>query len=425
MAMVGSYRLTLSLWLALVLGISPGAWAASQETNLPKTPASGPSASRVGTPQIRISAISADFKIPKTPAISQALPSPAAGISPALLPAPAPAAGLPVNAAEPPSDGAQRPAQEATRLGSGLDKNFDHLRRAFDLKSDDLAEEETALVAEVRANLHSQLDAMRKVEPEDEPLLSQIRQEGDGLLNKIDKLVAAGKIDPRFSLRTSEEDGPVRVQPRKLKVGVIPVAADPFQWGHLLIGLRSIAAYDLDKVVFILAGDDPRKPNMTKADFRHPMGEAVLKTFAPFFEYSSIAKKSNLDGETNIFHLLRLNPEQEMAAFYFAGKDHYKLLNKGLLDTLPKLKKNMGNPKLKFDRSKHSVEAVFIEREGGDAYVPTVLKVHFLPSIPFEASSTLVRKGHHALMPYSAYEYAQRHRPGLYGIPEKKAPPVP
>jgi hypothetical protein len=161
---------------------------------------------------------------------------------------------------------------------------------------------------------------------------------------------------------------------------------------------------------------------MTKAVVRHPLGQAVLETFAPIFAYSTIAKGTDFDGETNIFRILSLNPKQNLDAFYLVGDDHYKLKNaKGGDDTIPKLEKNRFKPELGFNPRYHEVSVAFIERET-DAQtrsrIRTVLDVQFLPQIEFEASSTAVRKhGRYALMPYSAYDYVRRHKLGLYGIP--------
>ncbi|MDE2291568.1 MAG: hypothetical protein KGL53_05750, partial [Elusimicrobia bacterium] len=317
--------------------------------------------------------------------------------------------------------------QSPSAQGQGLDASFRSLESVFDGRrlapgsgnSVVPADRARAIVGRMRSRLHGQLDAMLRAEPEDLPLIEQVRTEGDALLSEIDRLMRSGEVDPRARLRLGPDSPRVRPQKRPLRVGVYPVAADPFQWAHLLIGLRAIAAFRLDKVVFVLAGDDPRKPNMTKADFRHPMGRAVLDAFAPFFEYSPIALGTDYDGETNIFRLMALNPDQAMKAFYLVGGDHYRRQDKnGNPDTLGKIEAKLAAPGGR-DHGLHDVEVAFIARDGMDEHVPTTLQVHFLPTIPFNASSTLVRGGRHALMPYAAYEYVLRHRPGLYGIGEK------
>ncbi len=324
------------------------------------------------------------------------------------------------------------PTAGAPTMGAALDTRFDELVSAFGHKRDTTAEGNSPvddasreqIISRVRQSVLGQVLAMRHTEPEDGPVLKQVVSESGRLLDGIDKLMAKGEIDPRATLRASETDPIAPPSKRELRVGVYPVAADPFQWGHLLIALRAVEAFRLDKVIFVLAGDDPRKPNMTKADFRHPMGQAVLEKFAPFFQYSSIAVGTQYDGETNIFRILRLNPEQKMQAFYLVGGDHYRLKDKnGNPDTLPKLETKIKDPQLGFDGSLHAVKAVFIKREGSDEHVPTTIDTYFLPEVPFDASSTLVREGNHALMPYAAYQYAKEHRPGLYNIPPNPKKP--
>ncbi|MFA6029707.1 MAG: hypothetical protein WC969_07635 [Elusimicrobiota bacterium] len=248
-------------------------------------------------------------------------------------------------------------------------------------------------------------------------LAGTILQAGREAFNKIRALILRSVVSPqRTLLRASAEDAPVKPEARTLRVGVYPVAADPFQWAHLIIGLRAIAELKLDKVVFILQGDDTRKPNMTEAAFRHPMGRAVLEQFSPLFQYSSIGVGNTFDGETNIFRILELNPEQKIDAFYIVGGDHYRFTTEsGSDDTLNKIAKKLADPKL-IDRSKHSVSLAFVERDVPLKRLQTPLDVHFLKDVGFEASSTQVRKGNYELMPWAAYEYVKKHRPGLYGI---------
>jgi len=415
----------MKLWLILALALPAGAVdiKSGPEINQPSAPtplpqtdlplaqspaaAINPAIPLLGAPQLTNPAPESTITEPVAPALPQ----------PILQPGPA----QPIAAANP-----ETPAPAP--MGARLEQDFNELVHAFDHKRDSLDEgnsvvpepERHAIIARVRKNLATDVISMRQAEPEDKPVLKQVADKGRELLETIDGLMAKGEIDPRARLRASPEDPILPVSERELRVGIYPVAADPFQWGHLLIGLRAMAALRLDKVIFVLAGDDPRKPNMTKVDFRHPMGKAVLDRFAPFFDYSAIAVGTEYDGETNVFRILGLNPEQKMQAYYIVGGDHYRLKDKkGGPDTLPKLEANQKDPALNHDPAMHQVKAVFIQREGAEEHVPTTIDTYFLPEVPFEASSTLVREGNHALMPYAAYAYVQQHRPGLYNIPPK------
>ncbi|MBI3297801.1 MAG: hypothetical protein HYZ75_06545 [Elusimicrobia bacterium] len=355
-----------------------------------------------------------------------AIPSVTVTPSPALV-----AVGMVANAVPTSAAGLAETVGRSARQGPGaaaspasLGRLFDGMRAPGGAANTVVPETRRRVIAgTVRARFTAQLDAMAKIAPADKPLLDQVRSEGLELLGRIDGLMARGELDPRADIRTSPGDQTGTVTPRELRVGVYPVAADPFQWAHILIGLRAMAEQKLDKVVFVLAGDDPRKPNLTPASFRHPMGRAVLEQFAPFFEFSSIAAGTTFDGETNIFRLLSLNKKQRIRAFYLVGGDHYRLTDRnGNDDTLPKIEKRLARPDAGHEPERHKVEVVFTARAGMEDTVPTTLTVHFQPVMSFDASSSLVREGRFALMPYAAYQFVGQRRPGLYGIgvPPKK-----
>lgn len=270
--------------------------------------------------------------------------------------------------------------------------------------------------AEVRARVRSQLLAAARDYSNPEPeLLKTVAREADKALMRIQARLDRGEIDASARIRLSESDPEIPSSARHARIGVYPVAADPFQWGHLLIALRAVGELGVDKVVFVLAGDDPRKPAMTPVVLRHPMGREVLDIFAPFFEYSPIAVGTTLDGETNIFRLLALNQRQGIEAWYMVGDDHYRLVDKkGNPDTLPKLERNYREP-MGHSPTLHALKVAFIRREAPAEAVPTDLEVRFLDHVGFEASSTQVRNGQHTLMPHAAFDYARRK--SLYGVP--------
>jgi hypothetical protein len=365
-----------------------------------------------------------------TPTLSpQAVPTPKAAApaaavptltSPAVLPPAAPPAAVTEGSAE------ETVLETVQGKPNRLGRRFDEAKllwAAPQETTDVSVDAYSPAVARVSLNIESQLAAMAAMPGhEDDPLFATIARKAQGFLKTIDGHIKSGAIDPTVSIRTSGADGTAPVAGRRLRVGVYPVAGDPLHWGHLLIGLQAIAELKLDKVVFVMAGDDPRKPNMTKAAVRHPLGRAVLETIAPFLDYSAIAVGTDYDGETNIFRILALNPAQKMDATYLVGDDHYKLKNaSGGDDTIPKLEKNRLKPELGFDAKVHDLSVAFIEREtkaATRASIPSSIEVRFLPELEFEASSTEVRKsGRYALMPYAAYDYVKRHKLGLYGIP--------
>jgi hypothetical protein len=308
------------------------------------------------------------------------------------------------------------PAAARAETSSAKASSAEDLRSLFAGLDAEFPLPEGSPAAQVRVRVRAQLlSAARELADPEHDLLGTVAREADRALARIQLRLDAGEIDPNRTVRLSESD-PEPEDGAHARIGVYPVAADPFQWGHLLIALRAVGDLGLDKVVFVLAGDQTNKPNMTPVDPRHSMGRDVLAVFAPFFTYSPIAVGTNLDGETNIFRILALNPDRRVDAWYMVGDDHYRLVDKnGNPDTLPKLERNFAS-EMGHSPTLHALKVAFIKREQPADEVPTSLEVRFLDHVGFDASSTDVRGGRHSLMPFAAYDFARRNA-GLYGIP--------
>ena len=184
------------------------------------------------------------------------------------------------------------------------------------------------------------------------------------VLTTVATLASQGKVHPMPRLRLGPEDPPGARIKRRLRLGVFPISANPLHWMHLGAGLLAIAKLHLDSVVYIIAGDDPRKPGLLRADVRHPIAQEMLRPFAPFFRYSPIALGSDLPGEENLFRLLSLNPDQPIDAHYLAGSDHYQRLcpTSGAPDTIQRLEDGVRNRIYGYRPGVHSVSAAFLDR---------------------------------------------------------------
>ncbi len=390
----------LKLLLVLILAV-PLPAAAQSRISLPSIPL---------LPGSAIGSAAAATTYSPALSLTGSLSAPSASLS-ANVPTPAPQiVATPVAA---PASALPAAANELLPLSERLDSLFKTLDAKYFLP-------EGSPTAKVRARVRSQLLAAARDYPNPEAdLLEIVATEADKALVKIQDRLNKGMIDPAAKIRLSESDPAVPFSSRPTRIGVYPVAADPFQWGHLLIALRAVGELNVDKVVFVLAGDDPRKPTMTPVGQRHPMGQEVLNIFSPFFEYSPIAVGTTFDGETNIFRILALNPQQGVEAWYMVGDDHYRLLDKkGNPDTLPKLETNYSRD-MGHNTALHQLKVAFIKREAPAEAVPTDLEVRFLDHVGFEASSTQVRNGQYTLMPHTAYDHAQNK--GLYGVPPAPA----
>ncbi|MCX8044752.1 MAG: hypothetical protein N3B18_11600 [Desulfobacterota bacterium] len=233
-------------------------------------------------------------------------------------------------------------------------------------------------------------------------------------LYEIEQLYASGEINPFVQIRTGDHDPSLKGTPHKVRIGFYPVAADPFHWGHLLAGLNAIVHLKLDKVIYLIAGNDARKPGMTPAAIRHPMSQDVLRCFKPLFEYSPIAYDRDCDGEQGLFYFLKLNPRQPMDIWYLAGSDHYRRHYPGTHypDTVQKLEDHIEKRLCGYNGAVHSIAVGFVRRgHTENRFVDTFLPVQFLPEIPIQVSSSMIREALQknynpkvlALVPYAAY----------------------
>ena len=210
----------------------------------------------------------------------------------------------------------------------------------------------------------------------------------------ISELATTARIRPFSQIVLAEGAPPVPIEEQLLRIGVYPLAANPLHWGHILVGLTAIASLSLDKVIYLIAGKDSRKPSLLPEQTRHHLGRSVIETFHPLFAYSPLALGTELDGETNLGRLLKLNAHQPMEAFYIAGADHYRrTTSKKEPDTIEKLERVVkGQIKT---QAPHSISVVFIDRSDAKVQrrvVKTSLDVHTLPAIPLPFSSSAARK---------------------------------
>jgi hypothetical protein len=250
-------------------------------------------------------------------------------------------------------------------------------------------------------------------------LIDTISAEMSSQLTAIQGLIEGGQITPQCSIRLSPEAAHASPCDRSLRIGVFPTAADPFHWMHLFSGLKAMALSKLDKVIYVITGGDSRKPHLLRADFRHRMGQDILRLFSPLFAYSPIALDNELDGETNVFRILQLNPGQRIDAFYIAGTDHCHRHNPetGRPDTIQKLEDGVEKQIFGYDKRMNSISVIFLRR-GGESLecVDTFLSTEFVPRMPFGTSSTSIRKAltgqgelaDLAALPYSVFSYIRR-----------------
>jgi nicotinic acid mononucleotide adenylyltransferase len=272
-----------------------------------------------------------------------------------------------------------------------------------------------SVIKRIAADALSDLRSMREVLGESacEPDFSCLSRGVALSLAHIGQHIMEGRAIPWVKVNHHPSDPPVPPVSREMRLGVFPVAGNPFHWAHLLGGLLTMEAFELDKILYVVAGSDPRKPDLAPIDARHAMASALLRLFRPLFEYSSIARGDSSSGEENLFRILAMNPGQPIHAYYIAGGDHYHRFEPmtGDPDTLEKLETGIARAGTGFDDRVHRVSAVFLEREPVKEMIPTSLDILWVRGLPVQTSSTGIRRAltdreqreKLCTLPYTAY----------------------
>ena len=187
--------------------------------------------------------------------------------------------------------------------------------------------------------------------------------------------------------------GPHERGARPLRLGVFPIAANPLHWAHLMSGLAAMERFCLDKIMFVIAGSDPRKPDLASAILRHQVAQQVLRLFHPLFEYSPIALGSSLPGEVNIFRIMSSHGARPLHAFYLAGSDHCHRFapQTGHPDTIQRLEEGVRNAIHGFDPRARWLSVVFLDRGDCSESVASFLDIHWIEQMPLKTSSTKIR----------------------------------
>ncbi len=194
-------------------------------------------------------------------------------------------------------------------------------------------------------------------------------------LSHIAHLWKSKEINPEIQIRTSLYDKPKKAVKKVHRIGFYPVAANPFHWAHLLIGLSALTEFKLDKVSSQSLVLTQGNPILSRWQSDMPWEKKYSKFLIPFSVIPPSRSGNDVDGESNLFRLLSLNPEQRIEAFYIAGGDHYHRINpkNNLPDTIQKMENNIMNTCYRGNDNFHQVSAVFIERGERERQVNTFL----------------------------------------------------
>lgn len=191
-------------------------------------------------------------------------------------------------------------------------------------------------------------------------------------LIQISNLVESGEINPNVDIKVTPDEEKKEVINQTLKIGVFCTAGNPMHWAHIITALDAVVMHKLDKIIFVIQGEDDWKPDLVPVDIRYPMNKEILELFSPLFKFTDIANiadeegKLKLRGEYNFFRILKLNKNQKIDGFYLVGSDHlhrYVVID-GVKrkDTIGCLEDNVSEKVYNFNQDIHSITVLFIAR---------------------------------------------------------------
>ena len=198
-----------------------------------------------------------------------------------------------------------------------------------------------------------------------------------------------------------------------LKIGLLGGTFDPIHNGHVALANYAYQSAGLDKIVLLVTGEPPHKKHViASAQQRLHMAQLAVESY-PWCEVSDMEIRRK--GTTYTFDSLRqcrkLWPDAEL--FYIVGVDTlgevhtwYRAAEVAKMTTFLAIRRG-GIPSEK----EASIRKNFMEDMGG--------KVHFMPGLDMEVSSSEVRQkllggqSTSSLLPEKVAQYIAQHH--LYG----------
>lgn len=260
-------------------------------------------------------------------------------------------------------------------------------------------------IQKIKSNIKEQFEKIYSIEGIDKT--TDLLERFEDRLDKISNLIEEGFMNIDYDIKVSPNEKDISNNDKRLKIGVFPTAGNPLHWAHILTALDAIVEHKLEKIIFIIQGEDDWKPDLVPVKIRYPMNQEILGLFSPLFKFSDIANIADekgtlkLRGEYNIFRILKLNPNQKIDSFYLVGSDH---LNRFVevdgvkrKDTIACLEDNTEEKVYDFNPNMHTVTALFIARDEEEYRVKREAvgdaKINLVELIPTTStSSTSIRK---------------------------------
>jgi len=149
--------------------------------------------------------------------------------------------------------------------------------------------------------------------------IAEIQAQATAFLHQIARLMVYREVNPWTRLRLTPDEPPASYSPTAARVGVIPLAANPIHWGHLLSGLSVMIQARLDKIVFVITRDSYPEGDLFPEELRRGAAAEAIAIFQPFFTLVPGSAGRLQTGPASLIRLLGLNSQQIVEAFYVSG----------------------------------------------------------------------------------------------------------
>jgi len=280
---------------------------------------------------------------------------------------------------------------------------------------------------------------------EDGGVIPAIFSELQRTFQSIDRKIDQKRIRPNRLINVSKqmEGGsipvPVVTHEGPTRVGVYPFTANPMHWGHIAFAFTLMDQLNLDQIVFLVHGQIGHKRLAENAvvpdEFRHKTTEEIMRKLGALVQYSNVGVGNSNVGEFNIYELLKINPNQEIQAFYLTGSENEKRVRAVVNYSLDALNQNpwkddkkhkiviamvpLGEEDLRSDKlTQNKLDTILKEEKGSrtshalDGKDSLDIQLVDL-GYSLEVHSTDYRNGDRSLVPHDVDQAAQRE--AVYG----------
>ncbi|MBM3244336.1 MAG: NAD-dependent epimerase/dehydratase family protein, partial [Candidatus Omnitrophica bacterium] len=167
-----------------------------------------------------------------------------------------------------------------------------------------------------------------------ESFLSRFYHAMERTFKELELKVKESKIDPLVKLnlmKYSQEDDKSDIlhdAEEEIKIGFLPVASNPLNWGHILIALMGMNVLELNSVVLRVQGEISYKNLLASERVsikdRHFTTIEAIKGLFPLVRYTDLGSEedNSCEGTEEMYRFLELNKERKLHIFYILGAEN-------------------------------------------------------------------------------------------------------